>query len=134
MRRALWPEDQPEEHADEIAAYFAGEFPRGPWQALVAEAEDGSLIGFAEVSIRAYAEGCTTAHIAYLEGWWVDEAHRRSGVGTALLQAAEEWGREQGCTEFASDADPQNAVSINAHLALGFKDAGLVRCFRKSLN
>ena len=53
--------------------------------------------------------------------------------GAALLRAAEEWGRAQGCTEFASDADPENAISIDAHLALGFEDAGLVRCFRKSL-
>ena len=50
-----------------------------------------------------------------------------------LLRAAEEWGRAQGCTEFASDADPENAISIDAHLALGFEDAGMVRCFRKSL-
>ena len=68
-----------------------------------------------------------------LEGWFVDAAHRRSGVGAALVRAAEAWGRAQGCTEFASDADPANAVSIDAHLALGFEDTGLVRCFRKSL-
>ena len=133
MRRALWPEDEAGEHAVEIAAYFAGEFPRGPWVALIAEDDAGDAVGFAEVSIRSYAEGCTSPRVAYLEGWFVDAAHRRSGVGAALVRAAEEWGRAQGCTEFASDADPENAVSIDAHLALGFEDAGLVRCFRKSL-
>ncbi len=133
MRSALWPEEQPGEHATEIAAYFAGEFLRGPWCALLAEGSAGEAIGFAEVSIRSYAEGCVTPRVAYLEGWFVEAAHRRSGVGAALLRAAEEWGRAQGCTEFASDADPENAISIDAHLALGFEDAGMVRCFRKSL-
>lgn len=133
MRRALWREEQPGEHAAEIAAYFAGEFPRGPWCALLAEGRAGEVIGFAEVSIRSYAEGCSSPRVAYFEGWFVEAAHRRSGVGAALVRAAEAWGRAQGCTEFASDADPANAVSIDAHLALGFEDAGLVRCFRKSL-
>lgn len=133
MRCALWPEEEAGEHAAEIAAYFAGELPRRPWVALIAESGSGEAVGFAEVSIRLYAEGCTTARVAYLEGWFVEAEHRRSGIGAELVYAAEEWGRAQGCTEFGSDADPDNRVSIEAHLALGFEDAGLVRCFRKSL-
>jgi aminoglycoside 6'-N-acetyltransferase I len=133
MRCALWPEGEAGEHAAEIDAYFAGEFPRGPWQVFVAEPEGGELVGFAEVSIRSYAEGCSSARVAYLEGWWVANEMRRRGVGAALVQAAEAWGRAQGCSEFASDADPSNQVSVEAHRALGFEDAGLVQCFRKSL-
>ena len=38
-----------------------------------------------------------------------------------------------GCTELASDAQPDNETSIAAHLALGFSDEGLVRCFSKKL-
>jgi aminoglycoside 6'-N-acetyltransferase I len=47
--------------------------------------------------------------------------------------AAEAWGREQGCREFASDTQLENTGSVAAHLALGFDDAGALRCFRKSL-
>jgi hypothetical protein len=36
-------------------------------------------------------------------------------------------------TEFASDALADNEESARAHLALGFSDAGRVRCFRKDL-
>ena len=70
---------------------------------------------------------------AYLEGWFVVPKARRSGVGRALIVAAEEWGRSQGCSEFASDAQPDNEVSAAAHRALGFIEVGLVRCFRKDL-
>ena len=58
---------------------------------------------------------------------------RRGGVGRALIQAAEEWGRSIGCTEFASDADLTNNVSAAAHKALGFVEVGQVRCFRKNI-
>ena len=133
MRCRLWAEDCADEHEAEIAAYFAGEFPRWPWSALLAEDQVGNVIGFAEVSIRSYAEGCTTHRIAYLEGWWVCEADRRRGVGAALVRAAEDWGRAQGCQEFASDVAPDNDASLAAHRALGFEDVGLVRCLRKDL-
>jgi RimJ/RimL family protein N-acetyltransferase len=53
--------------------------------------------------------------------------------GRALVAAAEAWGRREGCSEFASDADPNNEASIAAHRALGFADVGLIRCFRKTL-
>jgi len=54
-------------------------------------------------------------------------------VDRALIAAAEQWGRAQGCRELASDAEPDNEVSAAAHRALRFEDVGLVRCFRKEL-
>ncbi len=67
------------------------------------------------------------------EGWYVSAAHRKSGVGRALIDAVIAWGRSQGCTEMASEATPDNEGSLAAHLAVGFDDAGLVRCFRRDL-
>ena len=52
----------------------------------------------------------------------------------ALVAAAEDWGRARGCTEFASDALLDNAVSASAHLALGFEETvPRLRCFKKRL-
>jgi aminoglycoside 6'-N-acetyltransferase I len=133
MRHDLWPESPEAEHREEIDRFFAGDFPRGPWAVLLAEDAGGRVLGFAEVSIRPYAEGCRSERVGYLEGWFVVPEARERGVGRALVAAAEDWGRAQGCREFASDADPDNDVSAAAHRALGFADAGLVRCFRKDL-
>lgn len=132
MRCALWPEGSESEHRAEIERFLAGQL-RQPLAALVAVASSRDAVGFAELSIRSYAEDCVTDHVAYLEGWYVVPDARRQGVGKALVRAAEEWARSQGCTEFASDALIDNDVSAAAHRALGFEETVRIRCFRKVL-
>jgi aminoglycoside 6'-N-acetyltransferase I len=131
LRRALWPGEECE-HAAEVAAFFQGQV-REPLAVLVAADEADRLIGFAELSIRAHAEGCRTARVAYLEGWYVVPHARHHGVGRALLAGAEAWGRSQGCEELASDTALADDASAAAHTALGFTEMGRVRCFRKDL-
>src|SRR5687768_13227220 len=123
MREALWPADPGEasDHAEEIARFFAGELNE-PLAVLMAVDESGAPLGFAELSIRNYAEDCLTNRVAYLEGWYVEPHARRQGVGAALVRAAEDWGRAQGCSEFASDALIDNGVSAAAHRSLGFTE------------
>ncbi|HMG18985.1 MAG TPA: aminoglycoside 6'-N-acetyltransferase [Gemmatimonadales bacterium] len=130
MRCALWPEGAEAEHRDEIRRFFAGELHE-PLQVLLALNHADAAVGFAELSIRRYAEDCVTDRVAYLEGWYVTREARRQGVGRALVRAAEEWAKEQGCTEFASDALLDNVVSAAAHRALGFEETVQIRCFRK---
>lgn len=131
MRGELWPGSRGD-HAREIALFFDGQV-RNPVAVLIAENCHGRAVGFAELSIRPYAEGCTTDHVGFLEGWYVMPEVRGQGVGRALVAASEDWARGQGCSEFASDAEVDNDASIAAHLALGFVDRGLVRCFSKTL-
>lgn len=132
MRLALWPEEGAGYHASEVESYFAGRL-REPLEVLLTIDDSGGPIGFAELSIRRYAEGCDTDHVGYLEGWYVVPEARRRGVGRALVRAAEQWARAQGCTEFASDALLDNDVSAAAHRALGFTETAQIRCFKKSL-
>ena len=132
MRVALWPEGAPKEHAAEIDQFFAGTL-KNPLEVLLAIDEAGKSIGFAELSIRNYVEDCVTDRVAYLEGWYVDAAWRRRGVGRALVAAAEDWARAQGCTEFGSDALLDNMMSAAAHRALGFEETAQIRCFKKAL-
>lgn len=133
LRTALWPDVSAAEHDVEAERFLSGA-AREPQAVLVAESPGHGLVGFAEISIRAYAEGCSTDRVGYLEGWFVAPAARRRGTGRALVRAAEEWARSQGCAEFASDAEADNDESARAHRALGFEDVGLVRCFRKDLS
>ncbi|MGH7461065.1 MAG: aminoglycoside 6'-N-acetyltransferase [Longimicrobiales bacterium] len=132
MRCALWPEGSESEHRGEIAQYFAGQL-RDPLEVLAAVDSAGVALGFAELSIRPYAEDCVTNRVAYLEGWYVVPEARRQGVGRALVAAAEKWALAQGCTEFASDALLHNEGSAAAHRALGFVETVQIRCFRKVL-
>jgi aminoglycoside 6'-N-acetyltransferase I len=132
LRHALWPDGSKAEHRETIDRFFAGN-AQEPLAVLLAEDGAGGPVGLAELSIRAYAEGCQGDRVAYLEGWFVLPEARGRGVGRALIAAAEDWGRAQGCREFASDAEPDNDVSAAAHHAVGFVEVGLVRCFRKEL-
>lgn len=130
MREALWP-DVTSSHALEVQDYFAGRLAM-PLVVLLALDDTGPL-GFAELSIRPYAEGCDTDRVAFLEGWYVETRARRRGVGAALIAAAEDWARARGCREFGSDALAANDVSARAHRALGFEEVETIRCFRKTL-
>jgi aminoglycoside 6'-N-acetyltransferase I len=138
LRTALWPEQDPASHAAEIARFLAAPQPGSGSmpEAVLLAAEGGpgsALAGFAEVSRRAYAEGCESSPVGFLEGWYVVPEWRRRGIGRALVEAAQSWARALGCTELASDAVAENQVSADAHRALGFEEVGVIRCFRKSL-
>lgn len=135
MRTALWPDDSGE-HGDELDGFFATGTFRGleaerPWRVLVAERPNGGLCGFVEASIRPFVEDCSTMPVGYIEGWYVDPDSRRQGVGRKLMKAAEDWATSLGCEEVASDAKPENAVSRQAHKAVGFEEAGHLVHFHK---
>jgi aminoglycoside 6'-N-acetyltransferase I len=100
---------------------------------IVADRGNGSLAGFVEIGSRNYAEGCETRPVAYLEGWYVDPDVRRTRLGASLLKAAEMWALKHGFSEIASDAELENEVSLQAHLALGFEEVERQICFKKRL-
>lgn len=127
----MWPSSAVE-HDDTIDRYLAGG-TQEPLEALLAIDAQGQAVGFIELSIRAYAEGCTTDRVAFIEGWHVAPLVRRQGVGAELVRVAEEWTRRHGCTELGSDTEVENSASAAAHAAVGFTDTGVVRCFLKSV-
>ena len=71
--------------------------------------------------------------VGFVEGWYVREPFRNRGVGRALMRAAEEWARRQGCIEMASDALIAEEGSHRAHQALGFEVVDRCVHFRKPL-
>lgn len=133
MRRELWPDQPIDELRHDVDAFFDGR-ATNLWTVLFAvdDAID-DIIGFAELNIRVYAEGCVSSRIAFLEGWYVAPQRRGCGVGAALIQGGEQWALSIGCTEFASDAQAGNALGRTAHLGVGFEEVEVLRCFRKVL-
>lgn len=135
LRAALWPESSVSEHAHELTSILAGK-PLGimPSVIFVAESSDGSLVGFLEAALRSCADGCDPRRpVGYVEGWYVSPSRRRQGIGVALLRAAEDWARSQGCREMASDTQLANALSQQVHESLGFEVAERAVLYRKSL-
>jgi aminoglycoside 6'-N-acetyltransferase I len=130
MRRLLHSELR----ADEEAAETAGlkKLCAGAYKVFVWD-RGASLGGFVEVGERPYADGCDSSPVGYIEAWFVDDDLRRSGVGRALIAAAESWARDRGRSEVASDSEISNHGSIAAHQALGYEIAERHVCFVKKL-
>ena len=135
LRKALWPGTSAAEHARELEPILTGDTPGAmPLINFVAETADGLLAGFAEVDLRSHADGCDPARpVGYLEGWYVAEEYRRTGVGRRLLAFAEDWARSHGCVEMASDTWIDNEVSQRCHAALGFEVVDRCVNYRKKL-
>ena len=103
-------------------------------QIFLAENADGELVGFLEAGLRRdYVEGCETSPVGYIEGWFVEANLRRQKIGLKLVEAAEDWARELGCREMASDCELENVVSLRAHLGVGYAEASRNIHFTKSL-
>lgn len=135
MYAALWPWGSAEEHEKELRLVIEGKARLTmPIAVLVAEEGGGSLAGFVEVDLRSHADGCDPAQpVGYIEGWFVAEEYRRSGIGAELIAAAEEWARGFGCVEVGSDALIENEVSQRAHEALGYEVVDRCVHYRKKL-
>jgi len=129
MRHGLWPEaplgylslDLDDLLNDSEAGIF------------VASDTQGQLIGFIEAGLRDYGEGCDTSPVGYIEAWYVDPHVRGQKLGRELVQTAEHFAREKGCTEMASDTWLENEGSITAHKKLGYYEVERLVHFVKRL-
>lgn len=131
MRQRLWPSTSLQKHAADIAG--ALEKSAGLLN-LIARTDAGMPAGFAEASLRHdYVNGCKTSPVVFLEGIYVEPQFRGQGVARRLVDGVQGWARQNGCSEFASDADIGNLVSHAMHNALGFIETQRVVYFRKLL-
>jgi aminoglycoside 6'-N-acetyltransferase I len=132
LRTALWPQ-MDEDHKAEILAYFSDN-STDIEQAYVLEDFDGEVVGFLELNVRQFAEGSRHPRIPYIEAWYIDKPFRGLGYGRVLLQTAEQWAKQKGFTQLASDTEITNTDSIAIHKQLGFIETERVACFLKTLD
>jgi aminoglycoside 6'-N-acetyltransferase I len=128
LSHALWPEVPRDELLAGIVRMTGAPGCRG---FLAREAD--RVVGFAELGVRPYANGCDSQPVAFLEAIWVAPEARRRGVGRALIAHLEAVARAEGQTELGSDALLDNAASHAAHRAWGFAETERVVYFRKGL-
>ncbi|TDM47639.1 GNAT family N-acetyltransferase [Macrococcoides goetzii] len=125
----LWPDNIYEDLIDEFKSLIDHDNQR------VFLYHDNHLdIGFAHVSLRvAYVEGTETSPVGFLEGIYVLPEYRNCGIARALITACEQFAKENGCTEFASDCELTNIDSILMHEKLGFEETNRIVCFKKKI-
>ena len=131
LRARLWPKEPVDVHRREACALLDDSQSNA---CFLARSAEGEAVGFLEVSLRTWAEGCRSSPVGYLEGWYVDPEWRRQGVGRALVEQGEGWARRRGCREMGSDAETDNAISWVAHTRLSYQEVERTVNFYKPLD
>lgn len=126
---AFWESSSVNELTDEFIDTFADNESE-----IFLKTENGTPIGFAQCSLRHdYVEGTESSPVGYLEGIYIKDNFRNKGYAKELLNACEEWAKDKGCCEFASDCEIDNISSLLFHKAVNFTEANRIICFTKKL-
>jgi aminoglycoside 6'-N-acetyltransferase I len=125
MRQALWMGSDTTTRAAEDGSLLSdpkrfGALAYAVFIALVRY----KAVGFIEVSLRHDIETVAPHQAGYVEGIYVEPAHKSGGLGRALIGAAEAWTRDQGVGRLAAEAYADNGESLAFHEQLGFRRVG----------
>jgi RimJ/RimL family protein N-acetyltransferase len=93
---------------------------RYPNAAVFVAEDDGLIVGRLSVARDQHP---ASAHVADL-GLMVARAHRRQGVGSALLRAAEEWARDTGIRKLELSVFPHNEPALALYERHGYRQEG----------
>ena len=105
-----------------------------PKMAFFLAFDNDKAIGFSHVYIRhEYVIGTKHSPVGYLEGIYVCSNFRGQGVAKTLVEMSENWSKENGCLEFASDCVLENKDSLAFHLKIGFYETNRLIHFAKKL-
>jgi len=94
--------------------------PEGyPNDLFIARDPDGRKAGYVWVG-RTRHEGTLDPHALILD-LYVVEAHRRKGLGSLLVETAEEWARQQALEQIVLDVEPDNSPARSLYESAGYQ-------------
>ena len=116
----------PSDVADRLARLLA----RSDHRFVVAEG-DGQLLGWVHVEL---SESVDVGSLAVIAGLVVDRAHRRQGVGAALMAEAEAWARQQGSPLMRLRSSATRTPAHRFYEGLGYRNVKTQYSFVKPLD
>jgi GNAT superfamily N-acetyltransferase len=129
LLEALGRKEVTDETRDRCREIYAAQVSDPTADHLVAEDEDGEIVGFCSLHFRNRLNHPTPQ--AWVPDLVVVERLRRTGVGKALLQHAEQRAIERGCWEITLESAHHRREAHRFYADFGMRDAGLF--FRKLL-
>jgi ribosomal protein S18 acetylase RimI-like enzyme len=90
-----------------------------PNQAFVAKTDDGTLVGFVWVA-RTHNDSTGQLEASQLNQY-VAESYRGRGLGHRLIEAAEEWARQQGLLRISLSVGARNRLGQRLYESLGYQ-------------
>jgi len=124
--RQLGYDAAPSDVADRLARLLA----RSDHRFIVAEA-DGHLLGWVHVEL---SETVDTGSLAVIAGLVVERAHRRQGIGAALMAEAEAWARQQGSPLMRLRSSATRTPAHRFYEGLGYANVKTQYSFVKPLD
>ena len=109
-----------------LADAVRGQDPRS--SVLLAQAEDGTPLGFISLKVTNDVAGNERGHVADLA---VSQDARRTGVGSALMHAGETWAQDRGLPVLSLDVWATNEGALGFYRRLGYGTESL--CLIKQL-
>jgi GNAT superfamily N-acetyltransferase len=113
-----------------VARRLADIAEHGSGAVLVAESDDGALLGWAEASLQRHLVHDPRVMLA---GLVVAEEARNQGVGVALLPAVEAWSRKQAASELIVRSNIVRERAHRFYLREGFAEKKRQALFLKPL-
>ena len=127
LRHKLWPQDDVAAHLADITSSFSTTH-------CGFIAKDGAkAVGFLEISLRPYVNGCLYRPVAFIEGLYLLPSYDEDAARDLLIAASEAWAKEQKVKEIASDAYLENQKSQDELVRMGFIPTEKIVYFRKKL-
>lgn len=116
----LWPDCEFEEEYEHYKKSIGSKNER-----CYLAKEQEHYIGFIELSIRHdYVECAEELPVGYVEGIYVKPEFQKKGIARKLITAGENWAKQKGIKQIASDTDIANFPSIDFHRKIGFSEVG----------
>jgi ribosomal protein S18 acetylase RimI-like enzyme len=79
---------------------------------------DGEVAGYLDLVANPWQQ------VGWVASMAVHRAHRRKGVGTALMRSGRQWAREQGLRLLQAEATTKNYPALAFYRKLGFQFCG----------
>lgn len=107
MPRELYPADRFQEGLEAGSLYVAR--------------RENEVLGYAAIKTRDYDwAGMVPRRVLFVDELCVSKAHRRQGVGRAMMAALRELARAKDCTDIQLGVYPQNREAVAFYEACGF--------------
>ena len=123
----------PEHSRDEMVGFYS-EILDSEREVGFLYKKDNRYVGYMNLSIRNdYVNGTHSSPVAFIEAIYVLPEYRRQSIARELIAHGEDYARQKGLTQLASDCLLENEPGAEFHIICGFQETERVIYFAKDL-